>query len=114
MCFEYNKRDRTIYSGTSNGKIIAWKNTLEGSIPSASEHWRSVGSLSLGSSISNIKIGQCGLIACEYKDSISLIYQNKLAGVMTSAYKVIQTSNTVLQIYYIDSTGALKVRYADG
>jgi hypothetical protein len=64
----------------------------------------------VGSLVSNIKVGASGLILCEYKDSLSLLYQNKLTGVITANYKVIQTSNTVLQIYYLDTNGQVKVR----
>lgn len=109
VCSEYNKQDHTVYCGTSNGKIIAWKSTLEGSVPSANEHWRNIGNLGVGSMINNIKVGNSGLIVCEYNGNLSLIYQNKLAGVMSSNFKIIQTSNTMLQIYYLDSTGTPKV-----
>ena len=98
-----------MYCGTSGGKIVAWKNTLENSSPNSSDQWRNIGNLAVGSMVSSIKVGGCGLIACEYKDSLSLLYQNRLAGVMTSAFKIIQTSSTVLQIYYLDPTGSPKV-----
>jgi hypothetical protein len=99
-----------MYCGTSNGKIIAWKSTLEGSVPSANEHWRNIGNLGVGSMINNIQVGSSGLIVCEYNGNLSLVYQNKLAGVMSSNFKIIQTSNTMLQIYYLDSTGSPKVQ----
>ena len=63
--------------------------------------------------VSTIRVGNCGLIACEYKDSLSLIYQNKLAGIFNSNFKIIQTSNTVLQIYYHDQAGELKINAFD-
>jgi hypothetical protein len=109
VCCEFNKQDQTFYCGTSNGKIIAWKNTIEGSIPSANEHWRNIGNLSVGALINSIRVGGSGLIVSEYSGSLSLIYQNKLFGVMSPNLKVIQTSNTVLQIYYLDATGTPKV-----
>lgn len=59
--------------------------------------------------VNSIKVGNSGLVVCDYKDNLSLVYQNKLAGVMTAAFKIIQTSNTVLQIYYLDVSGNPKV-----
>jgi hypothetical protein len=85
---------------------------MEGSIPSANEHWRNIGNLGVGSMINTIKVGGSGLIVCEYNGNLSLIYQNKLFGVMSTNFKIIQTSNTVLQIYYLDSTGTPKVQLA--
>lgn len=96
----FNKNTQTLYAGSSEGKLLAFRNLLNGLPPTNSEQWESVGSIDTGNIISNICSGQSGIIAVESQSGVSLVYETKLGGCLNDDIMVLQTSNSFLQIYF--------------
>lgn len=110
---KFNQATQTLYAGSSDGKVLAFRNMLNGLAPTNSEQWRSVGSIAFSEQVTNIESGKCGIVTVQCSSSLSMIYETKLGGRMSEKFKVLQASNSSLQIYYTDSQGNNKVHVYD-
>lgn len=110
---KFDKRTQTLFSGTSDGRLVAWRNALKGIAPNSGEPWRNLSSVYLGQAISQITVGSAGVIGVKYGGNVSLVFETNLLGRYNDKLKVLQTSNTCLQIYFENTDNMEKLHLFD-
>merc|ERR1711879_286953 len=103
----------TLFSGTSDGRLVCWRNALKGCAPDTRDPWRTLNSDSLGAPVNQITVGNSGVIGCKFGEHVSLIFETQLVGRYNERVKVLQTSNTCLQIYFQNNDGVDKLHLFD-
>lgn len=109
----YTENTQTLYAGTTDGKILGWRNNLQGVAAVSPEQWRALGTIYLGENIHSINTGNSGMVAINYGNKLSLLYETKLGGRMNEKFKVLQTSNSCVQIYYTSTDGIERIHIYD-